>query len=123
MSDQVRFSSVTFACPNPAELAAFYADLTGGDVTFIHESEWASVRCPGAKLEFMGVADYQPPTWPEDSSLVHVDFHVDDLEDAAARAESCGAHRYEHQPNAAHCLVLSDPVGHPFCLSLIDNVG
>ncbi|CAN5836676.1 hypothetical protein BH24ACT15_BH24ACT15_08870 [soil metagenome] len=40
MSDKVRFSSVTFASPNPAELAAFYADVTGGHVTFVHESEW-----------------------------------------------------------------------------------
>lgn len=111
------------ACPNPAELATFYAALTGGEVTFVHETEWATMRCAGAKLEFMGVEDYRPPRWPEDSSLLHVDFHVDDLDDAATHAESLGARRFEHQPNAAHCLVLTDPVGHPFCLSLIDDVG
>ena len=111
------------ACPNPGELAAFYARLTGGEVTFVHESEWATVRCGDVKLEFMGVADYQPPKWPEDPSLVHIDFHVDDLDDAAAHAESVGGSRFEYQPNAAHCLVFADPVGHPFCLSLIDDVG
>lgn len=123
MSDKVCFSSVTMACPNPAELAAFYAGLTGGEVTFVHGSEWATVRCDGVKLEFMGVMDYRPPSWPEDPSLVHIDFWVDDLVDAAARAESSGGRRFEHQPNAAHCLVFADPVGHPFCLSLIDDVG
>jgi len=123
MSDKVRFSSVTMACPNPAELAAFYAGLTGGEVTFVHESEWATMRCDGAKLEFMGVTEYRPPSWPEDPSLVHIDFHVDDLDDAAAHAESVGGRRFEHQPNAAHCLVFADPVGHPFCLSLINDVG
>ena len=122
MSGAIRFSSVTLACPDPAELASFYANVTGGEVTFVHNTEWASMRCEGARLEFMGVADYVRPRWPEDSALVHIDFAVDDLETAAARVEGVGAQRFAYQPNAAHCLVFSDPAGHPFCLSLIDEV-
>lgn len=34
----VRFSSVTLACPDPGRLAGFYADITGGEVTFVHKS-------------------------------------------------------------------------------------
>ncbi len=71
----------------------------------------------------MGVRDYRAPQWPEDSALVHIDFFVDDLEGAAARVVRAGARRFDHQPNAAHCLVFADPAGHPFCLSLIDDVG
>jgi catechol 2,3-dioxygenase-like lactoylglutathione lyase family enzyme len=123
MPDAIRFSSVTLACPDPARLAAFYADVTGGEVTFVHNMEWASMRCKGARLEFMGVADYVRPRWPDDSALLHLDFFVDDLDAAAARVERAGATRFDHQPNAAHCLVFSDPAGHPFCLSLIDEVG
>jgi catechol 2,3-dioxygenase-like lactoylglutathione lyase family enzyme len=123
MSTAIRFSSVTVACPDPAELASFYAEITGGEVTFVHNEEWASMRCEGARIEFMGVADYVPPRWPDDSALVHIDFFVEDLETAAARVERAGAHRFAHQPNAAHCLVFRDPAGHPFCLSLIDVVG
>lgn len=123
MSSAIRFSSVTLACPDPAGLAAFYADVTGGEVTFVHKEEWASMRTEGARLEFMGVEDYVPPRWPDESALVHIDFHVDDLEAAAARVERAGAERFDHQPNAGHCLVFSDPAGHPFCLSLIDEVG
>ena len=122
MSSGIRFSSVTLACPHPAALASFYADITGGEVTFVHRDEWASVRCDGARLEFMGVADYVPPRWPEDSALVHVDFFVDDLAAAAEGVRRAGAKQYDHQPNAAYCLVFSDPAGHPFCLSLIDEV-
>ena len=120
---QVRFSSITLASPDPGRLAAFYADITGGEVTFVHEIEWASMRCEGARIEFMGVDDYRPPRWPEDSSLVHLDFHVEDLEQGAELLERAGARLFEHQPNAAHCLVFADPNGHPFCLSLIDEVG
>ncbi len=58
MSSMVRFSSVTLTCPDPGRLAAFYADITGGEVTFIHKTEWASMRCVGARMEFMGVDDF-----------------------------------------------------------------
>ncbi len=34
MSDSIRLSSVAINCPNAAELAAFYADITGGQITF-----------------------------------------------------------------------------------------
>ena len=62
------YSSTMLACPHPATLAAFYADIT------------------------------------------------------EARAVRSAARRFDHQPNAAHCLVFADPAGHPFCLSLIDEV-
>lgn len=123
MTASIRFSSVTIACPNPEELGAFYADLTDGEVTFTHQNEWASLRCPGGRIEFMGVPNYDPPRWPEDTSLIHIDFHVDDLEVASTRAESAGATRFATQPNASHCLVFADPAGHPFCLSLLEEVG
>lgn len=122
MPSGIRYSSTTLACPDPSALAAFYARLTDGEVTFVHE-EWATVRCEGAQLEFMRVLDYRAPRWPDDSSLVHIDFFVNNLEEAAAHAVRAGARRFDHQPNFAHCLVLADPAGHPFCLSLIDEVG
>lgn len=115
-------SSITLACPDPGRLAAFYAAITGSEVTFVHQTEWATMRCEGARLEFMGVENYQSPRWPEDSSILHLDFYVDDLEQGTHDVERVGARRYEHQPNAAHCLVFADPDGHPFCLSLIDEV-
>ena len=81
------------------------------------------MRSEGARLQFMGVKDHRAPRWPEDPSLVHIDFFVDDLEEAGVRAVRSGARRFDHQPNAAHCLVFADPAGHPFCLSLMDEVG
>ncbi len=66
MSSMVRFSSVTMACSNPGALAAFYAAISDGEVTFVHGMEWTS--------------------------------------------------------RTINRRVFADPDGHPFCLSLIDEV-
>ena len=44
MSDRIRLSSAALDCPNARELAAFYADITGGRVTF--EDHRRSGRSP-----------------------------------------------------------------------------
>ena len=123
MSDSIRLSSVAINCPNAAELAAFYADITGGQVTFA-DPAWATVNGPGGRIDFQTVADYTPPTWPEPISPIqmHLDFHVDDLAATEARVLAAGATKYDVQPNPDHCFVFADPAGHPFCLSTWDDV-
>lgn len=124
MSDVIRLSSVTVNCPDASGLAAFYADITGGRVTFSHPS-WATMEGPGGRIDFQTVEHYSPPRWPGSSSsaMIHLDFLVDDLGAASARVEHAGATRFDHQPNSEHCLVFADPVGHPFCLTTIDEIG
>jgi hypothetical protein len=46
MTDSIKLSSVALDCPDAGKLAAFYADITGGKVTFLHEA-WATVNGPG----------------------------------------------------------------------------
>jgi hypothetical protein len=123
MSDSIRLSSVTLDCPNAGNLAAFYADITGGKVTFVHDA-WATVNGPGGRIDFQTVPGYTPPTWPDPASSIqmHLDFHVDDLEATGARVLAAGATKYDFQPNADHCQVYADPAGHPFCLSTWDDV-
>jgi hypothetical protein len=48
MSDSIRLSSVAIDCPDAGELAAFYADITGGTVTFANDA-WATVDGPGRR--------------------------------------------------------------------------
>jgi catechol 2,3-dioxygenase-like lactoylglutathione lyase family enzyme len=123
VSDSIRLSSVAINCPDAAELAAFYADITGGQVTFAGPS-WATVNGPGGRIDFQTVAGYTPPTWPEPTLPIqmHLDFSVDDLAAAEGRALAAGATRYAVQPNPDHCTVFADPAGHPFCLSTWGDV-
>lgn len=119
----IRLSSVTVNCPDADQLAKFYAKITGGDVTFSHP-DWATVTCPGGRIDFQTVSDYVPPEWPGRAAvaLIHLDFFVDDLAVTAAVVLRAGATRLEEQPNFEHCLVFADPAAHPFCLTTIDEL-
>ncbi len=123
MSDDIKLSSVAVDCPDAGRLAAFYADITGGQVIFEHP-EWATVNGPNGRIDFQTVSGYTAPAWPDPTSSIqmHLDFDVDDLVATEARVLAAGAIRLDFQPNADHCLVFADPVGHPFCLSSQDVV-
>lgn len=47
---------------------------------------------------------------------MHLDFAVDDMEEAVNLAKSLGATRASDQPGERWRVML-DPAGHPFCLS------
>jgi len=123
MSDSIRLSSVTLDCPHAPELAAFYAEITGGTVAYVSDG-WATVTSAGGKIEFQTAPGHKPPTWPDPSSSmqIHLDFYVDDLAAAEARVLAAGATKYDFQPNDEHCYVYADPAGHPFCLTTWDDI-
>jgi catechol 2,3-dioxygenase-like lactoylglutathione lyase family enzyme len=121
MSDLIKLSSVAIECPDPGQLAAFYAEITGGQVTFA-DDEWATVKGPGGRIDFQVAPGYQPPSWPDagSSMQMHLDFYVDDLQAAGARVLAAGARKHDHQPAEERFCVYLDPVGHPFCLTISD---
>ena len=123
MSDSIRLSSIAINCPDAGKLAAFYADITGGEVTFADET-WATVNGPGGRIDFQTVPDHTPPSWPDPASpmQMHLDFFVEDLPAAEARVLAAGATKFDFQPNDDHCSVFADPAGHPFCLTTWDDV-
>src|SRR4051794_25257322 len=69
-----RLSSPTVHCPDAPALARFYADLTGGAVTFA-SAGWAVVNGPNGRIDFQTVTDFEPPTWPDGDSPIHL--HLD----------------------------------------------
>jgi hypothetical protein len=71
MSDSIKLSTGTLECPNAGDLAAFYAQITSGKVTFLHDS-WATVKGPGGRIDFQSATGYTPPVWPDPAS-----FHAD----------------------------------------------
>ena len=118
-----RLHLVVLDCPEPFELATFYAALTGipvetwpghapedmAGIDLVHISE--------PSLSFERVRDFTPPSWPDGPvpQQIHLDFVVDDLDEAEAFALSIGARKADHQPGETFRVFL-DPVGHPFCL-------
>ena len=115
---------MAFDCPNANELAAFYEKLTGWPKE-IENDEWAALRTPeGMLLVFQTVEEYVPPVWPwktgEQQQMAHIDFKVEDLQEAQAHAIQCGARKSEVQYFDTSTVML-DPAGHPFCLSTVQQ--
>jgi Glyoxalase-like domain len=118
-----RLRLVLLDCPEPYELAKFYAALTGiaietypgqepedmSDIDLVHSSL--------PTLSFQRVDNYVAPTWPEGTipKQVHLDFEVDDLDEGERHVLGIGARRADYQPGESF-RVFIDPVGHPFCL-------
>jgi len=67
LAGSMRLSSVAVSCPDAPELAAFHADITGGQVSFSN-SAWATADGPGGRIDFQTVPDHTPPIWPENTS-------------------------------------------------------
>lgn len=124
MAEQIRLSSVTLDCPSAPELAAFYAEITRGTVSYSNP-QYAVVNGPAGRIDFQTVPNHRPPTWPsaEVPAQMHLDFLVTDRQAAEARVLAAGATKYAEQPNADHCFVYADPAGHAFCLTTWDDVG
>lgn len=126
-------TSVSISTGRPRELAAFYVQLLGVEVTASEgprdgapsDAGWAQLRPAEGRLRMTinceWDPDFVPPVWPstagEQQPQAHLDLRVDDLDEAEAWAVGCGARRHTHQPQA-DIRVMLDPDGHPFCLFL-----
>jgi predicted enzyme related to lactoylglutathione lyase len=120
MSGFAEFIAVNIDCPEPPALAAFYAAVTGGEITY-DTPEAAAVKLPnGLDVYFQGVTGHRPPTWPEGErpQQFHLDFYVDDLDKAEETVTGLGGGRPGIQPGGDRWRVLTDPAGHPFCVCL-----
>lgn len=113
-----RLGSVSLDCDNPAALAAFWAELLGGEIAFTSD-DFVAVKTERAWLAAVRVPEYQPPSWPDGGvpKQIHLDLAADDLDEAEAEAVRLGARRADEQPSPERWRVLLDPAGHPFCLS------
>jgi len=118
MSDAITYGTVALECPDASALAGFYATLTGAKVTS-SDPEWATVKGDGWRLDFQTAPDHTPPAWPDPASSMqmHLDFDVEDMDAAEARALAAGATKSPHQPGTTFRVYI-DPAGHPFCLCI-----
>ena len=103
-------------------LASFYSTLL--DWPIVHQDLDVAVVAPpqgSVYMVFQRSEDYVAPTWPaaqgDQRTMMHLDFEVEDLEEAVADAVTHGATLADFQPQD-NVRVLLDPEGHPFCLCL-----
>ncbi|GAA2335760.1 VOC family protein [Streptomyces violaceusniger] len=118
---QMKLTAVTLDCSDPEALAAFYRQATGLEPHPASNRDFAALaRRGGVVIGFQRVDDYQPPRWPAQSvpQQVHLDFEVDDLDEAETLLLRLGAAKPEDQPGGGRWRVFTDPAGHPFCLTV-----
>ncbi|MDI6218399.1 VOC family protein [Clostridioides difficile] len=127
---KIKMYSFTMGCKDPHELAKFYAALLNWEIAFYNE-EYACVSAPGTNqgtypgITFQRNSEYKPPVWPEkpesQQQMAHMDFAVNDLEEAVQYAIHCGATIAEEQ-FTDDWRVMIDPAGHPFCLCQMKSI-
>ncbi|MCH0566220.1 VOC family protein [Streptomyces sp. MUM 2J] len=117
----IRYSAITFDCPDPAELARFYGDALGLPVAYSTDDFVLLGQEGSAGLGFNRLADYRRPTWPDPSQekQAHIELGVDDLDAAQAWLLALGAVEPAIQPEPGRWRVLLDPAGHPFCITTL----
>jgi catechol-2,3-dioxygenase len=110
--------AVTIDCSDPRQLAGFYQSLLGGSITATTATFVALTPDTGLRLYFQPIEQYSPPTWPDSDTpaQMHLDFVVDDLDEAERRVVALGARKASEQPAPNRFRVCIDPEGHPFCL-------
>jgi hypothetical protein len=119
MSAIMDIAAVIVDCQNAGPMAAFYQAACGGEVVR-SDGDSAWLKLAGTTVIFREVEHYRPPTWPSSDvpMQVHLDFVVNDVNDAETLLHQHGATTPEHQPHRdAGLVVMLDPAGHPFCIS------
>ncbi len=117
---------IVFDASDIAAESEFWAGLLGGEV---HPDEgWHSVTVDGEwVLGVQAVPGHVPPDWPTglQQQQVHLDLHVDDLQEAHQLALALGgrqlqtARRPADNPNGDEMFaVYASPAGHPFCFGV-----
>jgi predicted enzyme related to lactoylglutathione lyase len=115
----MRIFAVTIDCSDPHRLARFYQSLLGGSIATTNDIFVALTFDEGPRIDFQRVERFSPPAWPspDKPTQMHLDFVVDDLDEAEGRAAALGATKADCQPGGDRFRVLIDPEGHPFCLA------
>ncbi|MFJ6722949.1 MULTISPECIES: VOC family protein [unclassified Streptomyces] len=117
---KMRLTAVTLDCADPEALAEFYHRATGFEPHGRSDADFAGLtRGDGLFLGFQRVDGYVAPRWPDQTvpQQIHLDFEVEDLDEAEVLLLRWGATKSACQPDESRWRVLLDPAGHPFCLT------
>jgi catechol 2,3-dioxygenase-like lactoylglutathione lyase family enzyme len=114
----VSIRAISLDCDDPRALIGFWAALLGAEVGF-ESDDFCAIRLEACWLTAIRIEGHRPATWPEGTQpkQFHLDLDVDDLAATEELARSLGATKPDFQPGEDRFVVLTDPAGHPFCLT------
>ncbi|MEU0334354.1 VOC family protein [Streptomyces sp. NPDC006193] len=119
----VKAGVVVLDCAEPEKLAEFYRQLLEGERT-VESANLVEIRgADGMRLAFRRDVNATPPSWPrpENSLQAHLDFLVEDLDEAERRVVGLGGRPTETRDAAGPYEErgYADPAGHSFTLRLL----
>ena len=118
--------NIVVDCPDADTSARFWAAVLGWERVqeIANAVDIAPTSDSRRRLVFQQVADYRPPSWPDQGTpqQLHLDVRVDDLEIAEQRVRALGAVPLAERVVSDDEIyrVYADPAGHPFCLIQLD---
>ena len=118
MPAKIKLTAITLDCADPRTLAGFYQQAMGLELVPESDDDFAGLSGDGLFIGFQRVDDYRAPQWPGQGvpQQFHLDFGVDDLDEAEGALLKLGAAKPAFQPGGDRWRVFTDPAGHPFCL-------
>ncbi|MFJ6982893.1 MULTISPECIES: VOC family protein [unclassified Streptomyces] len=116
----VKAGVVVLDCAEPETLAEFYKGLLEGEETATTANLIEIRGADGTRLAFRRDANATPPSWPrpENSLQAHLDFLVDDLDEAERVIVGLGGRPLEARVTSGPLEErgYADPSGHSFTL-------
>jgi catechol 2,3-dioxygenase-like lactoylglutathione lyase family enzyme len=111
---------VVLDCAEPEKLAAFYKELLDAEETDATANRVEIRGADGIRLAFRRDVNATPPSWPrpENSLQAHLDFLVQDLDEAERTVVGLGGRPLEAKdaPGPFEARGYADPAGHSFTL-------
>ncbi|MBC9724863.1 VOC family protein [Streptomyces sp. TRM68367] len=116
----VKAGVVVLDCADPEQLAAFYQGLLEAETTDESANRIELRGVDGTRLALRRDVNVTPPSWPrpENSLQAHLEFQVDDLDEAERRVVDLGGRptQARHAPGPLEERGYADPAGHSFVL-------
>ncbi|CAL9344757.1 hypothetical protein SUDANB6_00343 [Streptomyces sp. enrichment culture] len=111
---------VVLDCAEPEKLAEFYKALLGARETEATANRVEIKGADGFRMAFRRDMNATPPSWPrpENSLQAHLDFVVEDLDEAERGVVGLGGRPLEAKdaPGPYEERGFADPAGHSFTL-------
>ncbi|MFF3333947.1 VOC family protein [Streptomyces sp. NPDC002888] len=121
----VKAGVVVLDCAEPEKLAVFYKELLDAEETDATANRVEIRGAGGTRLAFRRDVNATPPSWPrpENSLQAHLDFLVDDLDEAERKVVGLGGRPLEtnYAPGPYEERGYADPAGHSFTLRRVPS--